>query len=116
MQTTQTNFGTIRLGVALIAFYVLVSIVGCTATPTSQSTGQYIDDAAITAKVKAELAKDQRFAALQVHVISYKGVVDLSGFVDSEHTKERASEIATQVAGVKEVRNNLIVKTQLPGS
>jgi osmotically-inducible protein OsmY len=94
---------------------MLLSILGCAATLTRQSTGGYIDDATITTKVKAEIAKDQKMAVLQINVTTYKGIVELSGFVDSERTKERAGEIAAQVAGVTDVHNNLIVKTASSG-
>jgi hyperosmotically inducible protein len=94
---------------------MLLSILGCAATPTQESTGGYIDDATITTKVKAAIAADQKLAALQIKVTTYKGIVELSGFVDSDQIKERAWEVAGQVSGVTDVHNNLIVKTQVPG-
>jgi osmotically-inducible protein OsmY len=86
------------------------SLAGCSETPTRESTGQYVDDAAITTKVKAALVKDQSLAGFQIGVETYKNIVQLSGFVDSPRRAERAQEVAVGVEGVRSVRNNLIVK------
>lgn len=83
---------------------------GCAGTATDQSTGEYIDDKAITAKVKTELVRDEVVKALQVDVDTFKGAVQLSGFVDNETQKARAEQIAAGVSGVRTVTNNLIVK------
>jgi osmotically-inducible protein OsmY len=115
VQREESNLQAIRLGAVILASWMLLSILGCAATPTRQSTGGYIDDATITTKVKAAIAADQKLAVLQIKVITYKGIVELSGFVDSEQTKERAGEIASQVSGVKELHNSLIVKTAVSG-
>ena len=79
-------------------------------TSKQESTGEYFDDSTITGKVKAELLADSVLKGFQISVETYKGIVQLSGFVDTQATKDRASSIARKVAGVKEVRNNLIVK------
>ena len=86
-------------------------VVGCAATKTSESTGGYIDDAVITTKVKAPIAEDRALSALQIRVETYKGKVQLSGFVDSPAAGDRASKVASQIAGVKLVENAMIVKT-----
>jgi hyperosmotically inducible periplasmic protein len=86
------------------------TLAACSETPTRESTGQYVDDAAITTKVKAALVKDQALKAFQISVETYKNVVQLSGFVDSPQLMERAREVASSVEGVRSVRNNLIVK------
>ena len=70
----------------------------------------YIDDSIITAKVKAELVKDPLVSALDVGVETYKGLVQLSGFVDNQDQIRRAERIASSVRGVKSVRNSLLVK------
>ena len=70
----------------------------------------YIADSVITAKVKAALVKDPDVKALEVSVQTEKGVVLLSGFVDSEHEARRAREIAASIVGVKSVKSSLIVK------
>lgn len=83
---------------------------GCGSTRTHESTGQYIDDSTITAKVKAILIKDDYVKAYQVSVETRKGVVQLSGFVDTADQKARAESDAASVQGVVSVQNDLIVK------
>jgi len=96
----------------LLAALAVVTMLGCAATATSRSTGTYIDDKTISAKVKTELAGDSLTQAMQVEVETYNGVVQLSGFVDKPETIKRAEEIARGVAGVKEVKNNLALRKQ----
>lgn len=83
---------------------------GCSATPTRQSTGEYIDDAAITAKVKAALVKDPLVKATEVKVDTFKGTVQLSGFVDNNDQRAQAERIAASTAGVMSVKNNIALK------
>ncbi len=86
-------------------------VMGCAGTDKKQSTGQYVDDATITSKVKTQLFKDPGVSGFQVDVDTFKGQVQLSGFVDTADQKARAAEIAKGVGGVKSVSNNIIVKT-----
>ncbi|HVU34085.1 MAG TPA: BON domain-containing protein [Opitutaceae bacterium] len=83
---------------------------GCAATRTSESTGEYIDDASITTKVKTEFVRDPIVKALDVKVETYKGVVQLSGFVDTPQQKSRAEQIARNTPGVQGVTNNISIK------
>ena len=83
---------------------------GCASTPTRESTGQYVDDSVITAKVKSALMGDDAVKSSQVKVETFKGVVQLSGFVDAPEQKSAAGKDASAVAGVTDVKNNLIVK------
>jgi hypothetical protein len=83
---------------------------GCASTPTHESTGEYIDDSTITAKIKAKYAGDPDVSAMQVGVETYKGVVQLSGFVDNDYAKKKAGALAKKEAGVVRVENDLIVK------
>ena len=83
---------------------------GCGSTPTKESTGEYIDDATITTKVKAALVKDDTVKAREVNVETFKGVVQLSGFVATESERTRASQVAAGVRGVQAVTNNLQLK------
>jgi len=115
VHSAKRNLRAIQMGAALLAAWTILSILGCAATPTRESTGGYLDDATITTKVKGAIAADQKLAALQIKVETYKGIVELSGFVDSAQSKERAGEVASQVSGVKDVHNNLIVKTAASG-
>ncbi len=83
---------------------------GCAGTATRDSTGEYVDDTVITTKVKTALLKDDAVKSFQVSVETVKGVVQLSGFVNTSDQKSAAGKDAWAVAGVKDVRNNLIVK------
>jgi osmotically-inducible protein OsmY len=85
--------------------------VGCAGSPTSRSTGTYIDDTAVSTKVKTELLADKNVKSTEVDVKTYGGEVQLSGFVDDAAQKERAVEIARAVPGVRNVRDDLVIKT-----
>ena len=78
--------------------------------PNRKSTGEYVDDSVITTKVKALLAEDDFLKSFQISVETYKGTVQLSGFVGSQKAVDKAVEITRSVKGVKSVRNNLMVK------
>jgi len=102
----KTNFiRSFFTGLVLVAF-----IAGCAGSLHRESTGEYIDDSVITSKVKAEIFNDPMLKSLQIEVESFKNVVQLSGFVDSEQASARAAEITKAVKGVKSVKNSLIVK------
>jgi osmotically-inducible protein OsmY len=83
---------------------------GCAATRTRDSTGQYVDDTAITTKVKSALLGDKAVKSFEIKVQTVKRVVQLSGFVDNSDQKAAAGRDAADVAGVKDVENDLIVK------
>lgn len=85
-------------------------LLSCSSTRTHESTGEYVDDSAITGKVKAAILQDPALKTLQISVKTFKGVVQLSGFVDSKEMISRAGEVAGKVSGVREVKNDLIVK------
>jgi len=87
---------------------------GCAGDRYHRSTGTTVDDASITARVKSEMIGDPDVKALQVDVDTYRGQVQLNGFVDSALQKQRAEQIAQSVQGVQTVRNNLVVKTDEP--
>jgi osmotically-inducible protein OsmY len=95
---------------AVIALAPVMTLVACAETETSESTGAYIDDTAITGKVKSAILQDPALKVLQIQVKTYKGVVQLSGFVDSAQMVERAGTVARQVNGVASVQNDLLVK------
>jgi osmotically-inducible protein OsmY len=76
----------------------------------SQSAGESVDDAVVTAKVKARLVDDEMTKASQIEVATFKGTVQLSGSVDSEEARSRATELAKDVGGVKDVKNSLQVR------
>ena len=85
-------------------------MAACSSTPTQQSTGQAIDDGVITAKVKAKLIEDPVTKAHQIDVDTFKGNVQLSGFVESDQARTRALQIARDVDGVKNVKDGMQVR------
>ena len=89
---------------------VMVLMLGCAGDRTTRSTGQVIDDSTITTKVKTALIADPEVKGTQMQVEVYRGVVQLSGFVDRPADAQKAVAVARSVEGVQEVRNNLIVK------
>lgn len=89
---------------------ITLLLVACASSPTTESTGQYFDSAALTTKVKASLIDDLGTRGFDIKVKTYKGEVQLSGFVDNPGIKQRAARISSGVEGVKLVRNNIIVK------
>ena len=108
--TMKTPLKSISLA-ALCALSVgVATFSGCAATPTRQSTGEYVDDAGITTKVKAAFVKDDLVKALDVKVETFKGVVQLSGFVNTAAEKAQAGMLAGNVAGVTSVKNDIVVK------
>ena len=94
----------------LVLLMLVVALAACGSTRTHESTGQYVDDSVITTKVKSLLAEDDFLKSFKISVETYKGRVQLSGFVDSKESVRRAGEIARNVKGVTSVANNLIVK------
>ena len=89
---------------------LLVSFLGCASTAKQEGTGEYIDDSVITAKVKAEILKDDTLKSSEINVETFKGVVQLSGFVNSQSDINRAVEVAGSVKGVTSVKNDIRVK------
>lgn len=96
--------------VALLVGTGLPGLVSCAATDNRKSAGEELDDTGITTRVKAAFVKDSQVSALQVDVNTYRGVVQLSGFVDSEAVARRAVELAREVPGVRSVKNDLRIK------
>ena len=88
---------------------VLILAPGCASTATRASTGEYIDDSVITTKVKTALVRDDSTPASAIKVETFKGAVQLSGFVDTEAQKTEAGIVASRVEGVKQVVNNIVV-------
>jgi osmotically-inducible protein OsmY len=94
----------------LISLVLVVSVAGCAGGKNYESTGEYLDDSAITTKVKTSILANSKLKTLQISVETFKGVVQLSGFVDSSEASTKAANIARTVKGVKMVNNSLIVK------
>ncbi|MBM4208777.1 MAG: BON domain-containing protein [Gammaproteobacteria bacterium] len=85
-------------------------LTGCAGGRTTESTGEYFDDSIITSKVKASILGDSKLKVMQINVETFKGVVQLSGFVNSDAAAKRAVDLTRRVRGVKQVNNSLIVK------
>jgi len=91
---------------------LLASAPGCASTTTQESTGEYVDDTATTAKVKAAILQEPSLKSAEINVETFKGVVQLSGFVNSRSDINLAVSVAKQVNGVSSVRNDMRVKGQ----
>jgi len=94
----------------LVLLMMIATFTACASTPKQESTGEYVDDSVITTKVKSLLAKDDFLKSFQISVETFKGTVQLSGFVASQKAVDKAGEIARSVKGVTSVKNDLIVK------
>ena len=94
----------------IFAAIVFMSILGCASTTKSEGTGEYVDDSVITTKVKAAIFNEPTLKVTEINVETYKGVVQLSGFVRSQFDVNRAEEVARGVKGVKSVKNDMRVK------
>ena len=91
--------------IALLAFFV-----GCAATSTQEGTGEYIDDTVLTTKVKAAVLNEPTLKSAEINVETFKGVVQLSGFVSSQADINKAVAVARSVKGVTSVKNDMRVK------
>ncbi len=101
------------LSKCLAAFFLaftLMSFLGCASTPKHEGTGEYLDDSVITTKVKAALVDEPSLKSTEINVETFKGVVQLSGFVSSRAEISKAVEVARGVAGVKSVKNSMRLK------
>ena len=94
----------------LVLLMLIATLAACAATRTHESAGEYVDDSVITTKVKSLLAADDFIKSFQIGVETRKGIVQLSGFVNSQQAVDKADEITRSVKGVKSVKNNLNVK------
>ena len=101
---------TFRIAAVIFTLASALALGACAETQTRESTGGYVDNTVITAKVKSAILQDPALKVMQIKVITYDDVVQLSGFVDTAGMKAHAGTVASQVAGVSSVRNDLVVK------
>lgn len=94
----------------LILAFMFATMLGCASTAKHESTGEYFDDAYITTKVKAEVLKESTLKSTEINVETFKGVVQLSGFVSTDAQAMKAVEVARGVKGVKAVKNDMLIK------
>ena len=100
----------INLFAPFLILVLLVSFLGCASTSTQEGTGEYVDDSVITTKVKAAVFTDASLKSSEINVETFKGVVQLSGFVNSQADIDRAVEVARGVKGVTSVKDDMRVK------
>jgi len=89
---------------------LLATILGCASTPKQEGTGEYLDDSVITTKVKTAIFNEPSLKSAEINVETFKGVVQLSGFVSEERNINKAVEVARSVKGVTSVKNDMQVK------
>jgi osmotically-inducible protein OsmY len=100
----------LNIASTLIAALMLTAVVGCASTATHESTGQYIDDSVITTSVKTAILNEPSLKVTEINVETFKGAVQLSGFVRSEDNIVTAMNVARGVNGVKSVKNDMRLK------
>ena len=102
-----------KLGKSLSAMFVAVTLVavgGCASTAQKEGTGEYLDDTAITTKVKTAIFNEATLKVAEINVETFKGVVQLSGFVKTQAEINKAGDVARGVSGVKSVKNDIRIK------
>lgn len=94
----------------IVLTIMLATVLGCASTSKQEGTGEYIDDSVITTKVKAAVFNEPSLKSAEINVETFKGVVQLSGFVSTEADIKKAVEVARSVKGVTSVKNDMRVK------
>jgi hyperosmotically inducible protein len=103
-----TYLSSLKKFVAMAA--LVASVAACSVVTNQESAGAYVDDTAITTKVKAAIFNEPSLKSMQISVETMKDEVQLSGFVDSQRSRTVAGNLASNVSGVRAVRNDLIVR------
>ena len=96
--------------IPMLSILAVASLIGCASTTKSESTGQYVDDSVITAKVKTAILEQPTLKSAEINVETFKGIVQLSGFVRSQENVNTAVMVAKNVKGVTSVKNDMILK------
>ena len=94
----------------VLVFLLPLMLAGCAGTATQESTGEYIDDTVLTSRVKGVLLGDPQVSGLSINVETFKGTVQLSGFVKAVSERNRAVQLARSVKGVRQVRNDILIR------
>jgi osmotically-inducible protein OsmY len=94
----------------LAGVLLMATTLGCASTAKQEGTGEYVDDTVITTKVKAAILNEPTLKSADINVETFKGVVQLSGFVSSQAAENKAVEVARTVGGVKSVKNDMRLK------
>ncbi|CAA6604294.1 Transport-associated protein [Rhodospirillaceae bacterium LM-1] len=95
---------------AFMLAFVLLPVAGCAPTSKQESTGEYVDDSVITTKVKTAILEDPALKVAEINVETFKGIVQLSGFVSSRDAANKAVSVARGVSGVKSVKDDMRIK------
>ena len=95
---------------SIAGLLLLLMAMGCASTAKQEGTGEYVDDTVITTKVKAAILNEPTLKSAEINVETFKGIVQLSGFVNNSAASLKAAEVARKVEGVKGVKNSLVVK------
>jgi osmotically-inducible protein OsmY len=101
---------TFKRVIPMLAILAAASLIGCASTPRSEGTGEYVDDSVITGKVKAAILEEPSLKSTEINVETFKGVVQLSGFVSSQSKINTAMATAEHVKGVTSVKNDMRLK------
>ena len=99
-----------KIFTVFLSIILLTIFLGCASTPKKEGTGEYFDDTVITSKVKAAILQEPSLKSAEINVETFKGVVQLSGFVNSPADINKAVEVARRVEGVKSVKNDMRAK------
>lgn len=94
----------------VLVFLLPLMLAGCAGTATQESTGEYIDDTVLTSRVKGVLLNDPQVSGLSINVETFKGTVQLSGFVKTVSERNRAVQLTRSVKGVRQVRNDILIR------
>jgi osmotically-inducible protein OsmY len=100
----------IKRATSLLAIVAIAGTLGCASTSKSEGTGEYIDDAVITTKVKSAIFEQPNLKSAEINVETFKGIVQLSGFVSSRDNANTAVMVARNVKGVTSVKDDMRVK------
>jgi len=95
---------------SLIGVLFVAMALGCASTAKQEGSGEYVDDTVITTKVKAAIFNEPTLKSAEINVETFKGVVQLSGFVSSQAAENTAVSVARSVGGVKSVKNDMRLK------
>ncbi len=98
------------ISAVFLGIVLATSLLGCAPTPTKEGTGEYVDDTIITTKVKAAIFNEPSLKSSEINVETFKGAVQLSGFVKYQADINKAVQIANSVKGVKSVKNDMRLK------
>ena len=101
---------TFQRAVSLLSIVAVAGVIGCASTAKSEGTGEYVDDTVITAKVKTAIFEQPGLKSSEINVETFKGIVQLSGFVASQDSANLAMTTARTVKGVSSVKNDMRVK------